>query len=554
MSLRERGADGAAGAGRQRFDAWREALPRDGRRLGPRVGAASCATAGARRCPSFAAGEQIATRAAGQKAMAAFAEYAPTMIGGAADLVESTKTVFEGARRVLAGARRAQRPVRHPRARDGRDRQRRRRARRDRQAVRLDVPDLLRLHARQRAAVGADGAARACGCGRTTRSGLGEDGPTHQPVEHYAALRAIPHLWVIRPADANETSVAWRVALERDGRPGRAAALAPEHPGARPRRGRPRAEGLERGGYVLWDSPAAAGNGSTNVPELILISTGAEVPTDARRGARARRGGHQDVRVVSMPCMELFEAQSQEYREEVLPRAVTARLAVEPGATHELVEVGRQRRRRARPRPLRRLGAGRDRAREARLHAPRTSPRAPARCSSAAATIRAREGDPTDVPPRTPPRCELLSALGQSVWIDYLSRESIRGGHLQGLIDDDAVVGATSNPTIFQKAMAAGDAYDEQLRELDARARRSRTSSGRSPSRTSARPATCSARSGTRGAGRDGYVSLEVDPGLAYDTLAHLPRSDAHARGGRPPEPARQDPRDEARASRRSRT
>src|SRR6202142_4244071 len=62
---------------------------------------------------------------------------------------------------------------------------------------------------------------------------------------------------------------------------------------------------------------------------------------------------------------------------------------------------------------------------------------------------------------------ELLSSLGQSVWIDFLSRASIRGGHLQGLIDDDAVVGATSNPTIFQKAMSAGEAYDEQLSELD---------------------------------------------------------------------------------------
>ena len=102
--------------------------------------------------PTFAAGEQIATRSAGQKAMAAFGEYAPTMIGGAADLVESTKTRVRRRRRVLRGARRAQRPVRHPRARDGRDRQRRRRARRDRQALRLDVPDVLRLHARLRCA------------------------------------------------------------------------------------------------------------------------------------------------------------------------------------------------------------------------------------------------------------------------------------------------------------------------------------------------------------------------------------------------------------------
>jgi transaldolase len=94
-----------------------------------------------------------------------------------------------------------------------------------------------------------------------------------------------------------------------------------------------------------------------------------------------------------------------------------------------------------------------------------------------------------------------LSALGQSVWIDFLSRESIREGHLQHLIDEDSVVGATSNPTIFQKAMTAGNAYDEQLRKEAGRGSNVRETFW-------------------GGAGRDGYVSLEVDPGLAYDTLA----------------------------------
>jgi transaldolase len=119
-----------------------------------------------------------------------------------------------------------------------------------------------------------------------------------------------------------------------------------------------------------------------------------------------------------------------------------------------------------------------------------------------------------------PPPLQRLSALGQSVWIDFLSRESIRGGHLQELIDEYAVVGATSNPTIFQKAMTAGDAYDEQLHELAAR--------GAGVEETfwalaqqdiedacdRFRPVWEST------AGRDGYVSLEVDPRLAYDTLA----------------------------------
>jgi len=155
--------------------------------------------------------------------------------------------------------------------------------------------------------------------------GLGEDGPTHQPVEHYASLRAIPHLWVIRPADANETVQAWRVALEREDGPV-ALLLSRQGIPVLDREGgklAPASE-LERGGYVLWDSAPT--------PELILISTGAEVPLTLD-AARALADNGTAVRVVSMPCVELFEAQSQEYRDAVLPRAVGARLAVEPGAS-----------------------------------------------------------------------------------------------------------------------------------------------------------------------------------------------------------------------------
>ncbi|HEX3909650.1 MAG TPA: transaldolase [Solirubrobacteraceae bacterium] len=117
------------------------------------------------------------------------------------------------------------------------------------------------------------------------------------------------------------------------------------------------------------------------------------------------------------------------------------------------------------------------------------------------------------------PPLRLLSALGQSVWIDFLSRESNRDGHLQKLIGEDSVVGATSNPSIFQKAMASGEAYDEQLRELD-------------PDLPIKDVFWTLAEQDIReacdlfrpiwdgGGGRDGYVSLEVDPGLAYDTLS----------------------------------
>jgi transaldolase len=121
------------------------------------------------------------------------------------------------------------------------------------------------------------------------------------------------------------------------------------------------------------------------------------------------------------------------------------------------------------------------------------------------------------MPSPTPSPLHRLSALGQSVWIDSLSREAIRGGHLQQLIDDDAVVGATSNPTIFQKAMSAGNAYDEQQRELH-------TSDAEQAFWTLAEQDIREACDVFRptwdgGLGRDGYVSIEVDPRLAYDSL-----------------------------------
>jgi transaldolase len=119
-----------------------------------------------------------------------------------------------------------------------------------------------------------------------------------------------------------------------------------------------------------------------------------------------------------------------------------------------------------------------------------------------------------------------LSALGQSVWIDFLSRESTRGGHLQKLIDEDSVVGATSNPTILQKAMGEGDAYDEELHELAGAPHEAPeifwTLAQRDVSEACDvfRPVWEAAGGRERSEGRDGFVSIEVDPGLAYDTLA----------------------------------
>jgi transketolase len=154
--------------------------------------------------------------------------------------------------------------------------------------------------------------------------GLGEDGPTHQPVEHYAALRAIPNLWFVRPADANETVHAWKVALDREDGPV-ALALTRQKVPTLDRSELGGAEGTERGGYVLWESEEANGQ-----PDLILLATGSEVSVTLEA---ARRLDEQGIpcRVVSMPCWELFELQPADYRDEVLPPDVKARLSVEAG-------------------------------------------------------------------------------------------------------------------------------------------------------------------------------------------------------------------------------
>jgi transketolase len=321
MSLRDRGASVQA-EWQRRYQQWRGAFPEMAAEW-DRSWAGKLRDGWREALPSFAAGEQIATRSAGQKTMAAFSEYAPAMIGGAADLVESTKTVFDGAGEFSS-------------VHSGRN-----------------VPFGIREHAMGAIVNGAaahGGVVKPYGSTFLTFSdymrgavrlsalmelpvvwvwthdsiGLGEDGPTHQPVEHYAALRAIPHLWVIRPGDANETVAAWRLALERVDGPV-ALLLTRQSLLVLDRTEVADADGTERGAYVLWDSADGAA-------EIVLIATGSEVaPTLSVARTLAERGTR--VRVVSMPCMELFEAQPPEYREQVLPAAVRARLAVEAGAS-----------------------------------------------------------------------------------------------------------------------------------------------------------------------------------------------------------------------------
>ena len=323
MSLKDSGA-AALEAWKPRFEAWRESFPAMAEDW-DRAWGGQLRDGWRDALPQFEAGEALATRSAGQKAMAAFAEFAPTMMGGAADLVESTKTLFEGAgqfshvhsgRNVPFGIREhAMGAIVNGAAAHGG-------IVKPYGSTFLIFSDYMRGAVRLSALMGLP----VLWVWTHDSVGVGEDGPTHQPIEHYASLRAIPNLWVIRPGDPNETTEAWRVALERDDGPV-ALLLSRQNVPVLDRSEVAPAALLERGGYVLWDSSAEHGP-----PELILIATGAEVPLTLAAGKTIAAQGTR-VRVVSMPCIELFEAQDADYRDEVLPREVRARLAVEPGAT-----------------------------------------------------------------------------------------------------------------------------------------------------------------------------------------------------------------------------
>ena len=152
--------------------------------------------------------------------------------------------------------------------------------------------------------------------------GLGEDGPTHQPVEHYAALRAIPGLDFVRPADANETAVAWRTILQHHDRPA-GLSLSRQNLPVFDRDRFASAEGVAKGGYVLAE--ATGGD-----PQVILIGTGSEVQI-AVAAREVLEADGVPTRVVSLPCWEWFAAQDRTYREQVLPPTVRARVSVEAG-------------------------------------------------------------------------------------------------------------------------------------------------------------------------------------------------------------------------------
>jgi transketolase len=324
MSLVEKG-QALEDEWRGRMEAWRAAFPElaedwDQAYTGkPRPGWLEA-------LPTFDPGDRpkLATRAAGAAVMEAFKPFTPTMVGGAADLVESTRTAFDGSgvfsqsfagRNIPFGIREhAMGAIVNGLALHG-------------GIVKpfgstfLIFSDYMRPSVRLSALMNLP----VVWAWTHDSVGLGEDGPTHQPVEHLAALRAIPNLWVVRPADANETTYAWKVALEREEGPVALVLSRQDLPVLARGDGEcAAAAGVERGAYVLWEATGG------DPPDLALLATGSEVWI-ALEAAKTLADDGSAVRVVSMPCWELFAAQPVSYRDEVLPPACEARLAVEAG-------------------------------------------------------------------------------------------------------------------------------------------------------------------------------------------------------------------------------
>jgi transketolase len=153
--------------------------------------------------------------------------------------------------------------------------------------------------------------------------GLGEDGPTHQPIGHLSSLRAMPHLYVIRPADANETAVAWKIAIRDPKRP-HALILSRQNLPVLDRKRYGSADDVTKGGYVLLDCKGT--------PDIILLSSGAEIHPTLAAAEELQKAGVK-TRVVNMVSFELFEEQTAAYKKSVLPLNVEKRLAVEAAAT-----------------------------------------------------------------------------------------------------------------------------------------------------------------------------------------------------------------------------
>jgi transketolase len=321
---RERGAEAEAAWDRL-LEAWAEAHPDEAaeyRRV--MAGELPADWSGAAReaiRQIAAAGADAATRKASQIALNAFAPHLPELVGGSADLTGSNNTWHDGSKAVNAadpsgnyvyfGVREfAMTAICNGIALHG--------GLRPYCGTFLVFSDYARNAVRMAALMGVPNIL----VYTHDSIGLGEDGPTHQPVEHAASLRLMPNMEVWRPCDTVETAVAWRAALERGDGP---TALVLTRQGL-PHQQRDEAgiEAIARGGYVLGDCEGE--------PDLILLATGSEVHVAmAAAGSLAADG--LAVRVVSMPCCEVFDRQDADYREAVLPAGVTRRIAIEAGAT-----------------------------------------------------------------------------------------------------------------------------------------------------------------------------------------------------------------------------
>lgn len=270
--------------------------------------------------PRFDIGAQVETRVASGQAINALATVAPNLVGGSADLAGSNNTIINGGgtfgvddrngRNFYYGVREhAMGGIMNGMARHG--------GLMPFGGTFLTFSDYMRPAIRLASLM----QARVVYIFTHDSIGLGEDGPTHQPIEHLAALRAMPGLAVFRPADANETSAAWAAAIGGNG-PAALALTRQKVPVlATPEQAM---EGVAHGAYVLTESDGQ--------PEVILIATGSEVSIAVEAKAALEAQGRR-VRVVSLPCWELFSVQTESYRESVLPRAVRARVSIEAGAS-----------------------------------------------------------------------------------------------------------------------------------------------------------------------------------------------------------------------------
>ena len=276
--------------------------------------------------PAYAVGDDVATRQVSQAAIQSLAAALPELFGGSADLSESNLTDIAGGadfsaeeagRNLRFGVREhAMGGIVNGIAYHG--------GFLPYCATFLTFSDYMRGSVRLAALAGL----HVVYAWTHDSVGLGEDGPTHQPVEQYAALRAIPNLWFVRPGDANEAVAAWALAVERSDGPTALALTRQKLPTFAATAGLARV-GVRRGGYVLRPASSEAAGGK---PALILIATGSELQL-AMGAAETLEADGIPTRVVSLPCWEAFEAQAPAYREAVLPPEVRKRVSVEIGVS-----------------------------------------------------------------------------------------------------------------------------------------------------------------------------------------------------------------------------